>query len=127
MCRIGELLKARWEHVDLSAGEWFVPRKNTKTKVAWKVYLSPFALRQFKALHALTGETPFCFPSNATPAKRQHSMYASRACRSRLATGRRASRSGSRSSTASTTIHWCWQMGKMANGRRVTSAEPGRQ
>jgi len=67
MCRIGELLKARWEHVDLATGEWFVPRENTKTKVAWKVYLSPFALRQFKALHALTGETQFCFPSNATP------------------------------------------------------------
>jgi integrase len=66
MCRIGELLKARWEHVDLATGEWFVPREDTKTKVAWKVYLSPFALRQFKALYALTGETRFCFPSNAT-------------------------------------------------------------
>lgn len=65
MCRIGELLKARWEHVDLATGEWFVPREDTKTKVAWKVYLSPFALRQFKALYTLTGETQFCFPSNA--------------------------------------------------------------
>lgn len=44
LCRIGELLKARWEHVNLKASEWFVPAENTKTGVSWKVYLSPFAL-----------------------------------------------------------------------------------
>ncbi|MFG6428877.1 tyrosine-type recombinase/integrase [Roseateles sp. LYH14W] len=65
LCRIGELLMARWEHVNLQIGEWFVPGENTKTRVSWKVYLSPFALRQFKALHALTGDTPFCFPARA--------------------------------------------------------------
>lgn len=65
LCRIGELLMARWEHVNLTAGEWFVPAGNTKTGVDWKVYLSPFALRQFKALHALTGDTAFCFPARA--------------------------------------------------------------
>lgn len=65
LCRIGELLMARWEHVNLKAGEWFVPAENTKTRVSWKVYLSPFALRQFKALHALTGDTAYCFPARA--------------------------------------------------------------
>jgi integrase len=65
LCRIGELLKACWEHVNLTSGEWFVPAENTKTGVNWKVYLSPFALRQFKALHALTGDTAFCFPARA--------------------------------------------------------------
>jgi integrase len=65
LCRIGELLKARWEHVNLKAGEWFVPAENTKTGVSWKVYLSPFALRHFKALNALTGDTAFCFPARA--------------------------------------------------------------
>jgi integrase len=65
LCRIGELLMARWEHVDLAAGEWRVPRENTKTKAEWKVYLSPFVLRQFRTLHALTGDTPFCFPARA--------------------------------------------------------------
>jgi integrase len=67
LCRIGELLMARWEHVNLTAGEWFVPAENTKTRVSWKVYLSPFALRQFKALNALTGDTAFCFPARAAP------------------------------------------------------------
>lgn len=62
-CRIGELLMARWEHVDLKAGRWFVPGPNTKTKTDWLVYLSPFALGQFKALHELTGDSPWCFPA----------------------------------------------------------------
>ena len=62
-CRIGELLMARWEHVDLDSGEWFVPADNTKSGVDWRVYLSPFAHRQFRALKDLTGETAFCFPA----------------------------------------------------------------
>lgn len=69
LCRIGELLMSRWEHLNLAAGEWTVPRENTKTGVELKVYLSPFALRQFKALHALTGDTPFCFPARAAADK----------------------------------------------------------
>lgn len=62
-CRIGELLKARWEHVDLAAGEWIVPKRNTKTRIEWRVFLSPFALRQFKELHSITGESDWCFPA----------------------------------------------------------------
>ena len=64
-CRIGELLQARWEDVDLKARTWFVPAANTKTRVDWQVYLSGFALRQFKELHGLTGgdSNPWCFPA----------------------------------------------------------------
>jgi integrase len=62
-CRIGELLMARWSHVDLEKATWFVPRENTKTKVDWQVYLSDFARRQFKELHALTGDTDWCYPA----------------------------------------------------------------
>ena len=63
-CRIGELLKARWENVNLETGEWFVPRADTKTKANdWTVYLSDFALRKFKALHDVSGATPWCFPA----------------------------------------------------------------
>lgn len=63
-CRIGELLQARWEHIDLEKSTWFVPRENTKTHVDWQVYLSEFALRQFKALHDITGKTEWCFPAS---------------------------------------------------------------
>lgn len=62
-CRIGELLMARWSHVDLEKATWFVPRENTKTKVEWQVYLSDFARRQFSELHVLTGDTDWCFPA----------------------------------------------------------------
>lgn len=63
-CRIGELMKARWEHVNLSTGVWFVPRENTKTKVEWEVLLSDFASRHFTALRALTSESEWCFPAS---------------------------------------------------------------
>lgn len=62
-CRIGELLMAQWKDVDLETGRWFVPGPNTKTKTDWLVYLSPFALQHFEALHELTGDTPWCFPA----------------------------------------------------------------
>lgn len=66
-CRIGELLKSRWEHVDLEAATWFVPRENTKTRTDWKVHLSGFALRAFKELHELAerrdDDSPWCFPA----------------------------------------------------------------
>lgn len=63
-CRIGELLQARWEHVDMEKATWFVPRETTKTHVDWLVFLSDFVLRKFKALHTLTGETAWCFPAS---------------------------------------------------------------
>jgi integrase len=66
MCRIGELLMTEWRHVDFEVGTWFIPKENVKGSRGKKrdhfVYLSPFALRQFRALHARTGKTRWCFP-----------------------------------------------------------------
>jgi integrase len=66
LCRIGELLMAEWRHVDFDAGTWFVPKENVKGSRGKKrdhfVYLSRFALRHFRALHARTGKTRWCFP-----------------------------------------------------------------
>lgn len=66
-CRIGELLMARWEHVDLEAKTWFIPKSNVK-KTRGKsqdhmVYLSAFAAAQFEGLRAITGDTNWCFPA----------------------------------------------------------------
>ncbi|MGK5032806.1 tyrosine-type recombinase/integrase [Janthinobacterium sp. MDT1-19] len=64
MCRVGETAKARWEHVDLTAGTWFIPKENVKDNVAdLTVYLSAFALDQFQQLHARTGQSAWCFPA----------------------------------------------------------------
>jgi len=55
---------AKWEDVDLDVGEWFIPKANVKESLAdMRIYLSPFALDQFRALHAITGHTDWCFPS----------------------------------------------------------------
>lgn len=67
MCRIGELLKARWDHVNLKTGEWFIPAENTKAHRGKKqdqtVFLSNFALEQFKQLHKRSGKTEWVFPA----------------------------------------------------------------
>lgn len=64
MCRVGETAMARWEHVDLLAGTWFIPKENVKDNIAdLTVYLSAFALGQFKQLHAHTGHSAWCFPA----------------------------------------------------------------
>ena len=67
LCRVGELSQARWKHVDFDKAEWFIPAENTKGEVgkqnALTVFLSPFVLRMFRELHALTGESPWCFPA----------------------------------------------------------------
>jgi integrase len=56
-----------WKHVDLQQATWFIPKENVKGSRGKKqdhlVYLSPFALRQFKALHQLTNHTGWCFPA----------------------------------------------------------------
>ncbi len=68
MCRVGELSMTRWEHVNLDAGEWLIPKENTKGKQSsLNVFLSPFALIQFRALHELTGHTEWCFPARNKP------------------------------------------------------------
>lgn len=67
LCRIGELLKSEWRHIDLEKGTWFIPAEATKGHKGKRqdhhVFLSTFALNQFKRLREETGHTSFCFPS----------------------------------------------------------------
>lgn len=67
LCRIGELLKSKWEDVDLEKGTWFIPASATKGHKGKRqdhhVFLSEFALEQFTILKQFTGHTLFCFPS----------------------------------------------------------------
>ncbi|WP_213909004.1 tyrosine-type recombinase/integrase [Stutzerimonas nitrititolerans] len=66
LCRIGELLKAEWRYLDLDKGTWFIPAEATKGHKGKRqdhhVFLSGFAIEQFKRLKKETGNTPFCFP-----------------------------------------------------------------
>jgi integrase len=67
LCRIGELLKSEWKHVDFEQQTWSIPAANTKGEHGKKrnqlVYLSDFTLDQFKQLHALTGDSNWTFPA----------------------------------------------------------------
>ena len=68
-CRVGELMGARWEHVDLERRTWHLPE--TKNGREHTIHLSDFALDQFRALASrrevrLDGTVvPWVFPNTA--------------------------------------------------------------
>ncbi len=67
ICRIGELLMTRWEHVDFENRKWSIPKENTKGKeYEHVVFLSDFTLKQFQQLHDLTGKSNYAFPARNT-------------------------------------------------------------
>ncbi|MDD5460755.1 MAG: tyrosine-type recombinase/integrase [Methylococcales bacterium] len=53
MCRIGELSKAQFSHIDFEAKIWKIPETNSKNGKAHTIYLSDFALKQFERLAAI--------------------------------------------------------------------------
>lgn len=62
-CRIGELLAAKWEHVDLTKRTWIIPPENSKNKKAHLITLSEFALQQFLLLREITSTSSWCYPN----------------------------------------------------------------
>lgn len=67
--RPGELHRAEWAEIDLSAAVWRIPAARMKGRLEHVVPLSRQAIALFQAAHALTGEGRFVFPSIRTPAK----------------------------------------------------------
>lgn len=60
--RIGEVLGARWEHVDFERRIWTLPEtKNGKRHI---VQLNDLAIRQFEALRQHSGLTEWVFPAS---------------------------------------------------------------
>jgi integrase len=62
LCRIGELSKAKRTDIDLVASTWVIPKENSKNKKAHTIYLSNFALDQFKALLSVSTSAVWLFP-----------------------------------------------------------------
>ncbi len=62
-CRIGELLNARWEHLDLAKGSWIIPAENSKNGKAHSITLSSFTIQQFERIKALNGRSDWCYPN----------------------------------------------------------------
>ena len=68
VCRAGELLRARWDNVDMTARKWRIPAEDAKNGREHVVHMSDFALRHMRALAELRelgrdGQpTPWLFP-----------------------------------------------------------------
>jgi integrase len=62
-CRIGELLSARWEHVDFERGTWLIPAEHSKNGKTHTVSLSSFSLAQFKRVRAINSSYAWCYPN----------------------------------------------------------------
>lgn len=62
-CRIGELLSARWEQLDLAKGNWFIPAENSKNGKPHNITLSSFAIRQFERVRSLNSHSSWCYPN----------------------------------------------------------------
>lgn len=69
--RIGEILKAEWQHLDFTAGTWLIPAEHSKNGRPHTVYLSRFALRWWRVALAEANRPPECAddPQPTTPAR----------------------------------------------------------
>lgn len=66
LVRKSELLKARWEHVDLEAATWLVPTENSKTAKPHLVFLSRQAVAGFQELKRLAMGSELVLPSRSS-------------------------------------------------------------
>lgn len=62
-CRIGELLKARWEHINFDKREWYIPAENAKNGIAITVHLSKFTLNQFQKIESMHHYSEWLYPN----------------------------------------------------------------
>ncbi|MBX3605811.1 MAG: tyrosine-type recombinase/integrase [Piscinibacter sp.] len=67
-----ELTKARWEHVDLESGTWWVPDESVKTRVGFLVPLTPTVVRWFRQLRELSEGSAWVLPARTSRRVRHH-------------------------------------------------------
>jgi integrase len=66
LVRKGEMILAKWEHVDFDAGEWNIPSENTKTGKPHIVYMSRQTIELFRGLHELASGSPWVLPGRSS-------------------------------------------------------------
>jgi integrase len=69
LVRKSELMLAQWKDVHLDEAEWHIPQENSKTGKPHIVYLSKQAVRLFKELKILAGNSVWVLPGRGTLAK----------------------------------------------------------
>lgn len=67
-----ELSKARWEHVDLERGTWWVPDEVVKTRSGFLVPLTPTVSNWFRDLKDLAGDSKWVLPCRVERRRRRH-------------------------------------------------------
>ena len=66
-----ELVKARWEHIDLDRGTWWVPDESVKTRNGFLVPLTPTVVDWFNDLQDLAGDSPWVLPARVERRRRR--------------------------------------------------------
>ena len=61
--RTVELVKARWEHVDLESRTWYVPDESVKTRTGFLVPLTPTVAGWFEKLRSLSEASEWVLPA----------------------------------------------------------------
>lgn len=64
LCRVGELSKAEWKHININDKTFFIPVENSKNDKAHTIYLSDFAINQFQHLFTFRQSEVWLFPNN---------------------------------------------------------------
>jgi len=62
-CRIGELCKAEWHHLNKDHKTWKIPAENSKNGKAHTIYLSDFAIQQFERLESIKSSDKWVYPN----------------------------------------------------------------
>jgi len=62
-CRSGEIAKAKWSHINLEQATWIIPPSNSKNAKEHIVFLSDFAVMQFRKMKSITVDNEWCMPS----------------------------------------------------------------
>ncbi|GHD56949.1 tyrosine-type recombinase/integrase [Jeongeupia chitinilytica] len=65
LCRVGEVCRAQWSHVDLAAGLWRIPAENAKNNETHVIHLSEFALTAFRALQEVATSPVWVLPGKS--------------------------------------------------------------
>lgn len=61
--RIGELAKAKWEHLDFDRAEWLIPDSNSKTGKGFTVPLTPGVVSWFRSLELYACGSAYVLPA----------------------------------------------------------------
>lgn len=61
--RKGELIRARWEHLDTATGRWTIPPENSKTGKGFDIPLPPQVVAWFEELRPLAGASAYMLPA----------------------------------------------------------------